>query len=220
MLSAENLASIESEGRRISAYLRRDPERPVPQYPEWTMADLASHTASIHGRTTQIVTELPVERISAPTIPNGADVADWYDETLEGMLAALTDADPELECWGFGPSPSIGFWERRMVIETGVHRWDAAQAFQEEDRLIDNVARSGLDEFADMWLPHLGEVGTMRVTATDIDESWVYGDGDPVAEIEGTASDLYLRLISRPSPVGLPEDWATAVDGLAPPPKR
>jgi hypothetical protein len=40
-----------------------------------------------------------------------------------------------------------------------------------------------------------------------------------VARIEATASDLYLRLMSRPSPVVLPDEWAQAVDGLAPPPK-
>lgn len=220
MLSAENLASIESEGRRLGTYIRRDPERPVPQYPEWTMADLASHTASIHGRTTQIVTELPADRISAPRLPDGADVADWYDETLDAMLAALTGADPETACWGFGPSPSVGFWERRMVIETGVHRWDAAQAFGEEDRLIDNVARSGLDEFGDMWHPHLGKVSTLRVTASDLGRSWVYGEEEPSTDVEDTASNVYLRLVSRTSPVDLPEDWAAAVDGLAPPPKR
>lgn len=220
MLSAENLASIESEGHRIGFYVRRDPERPVPQYPEWTMADLASHTASIHGRTTTIVTDLPTERISAPTLPDGADVADWYEETLDGMLAALTDADPRSPCWGFGPTPSVGFWERRMVIETGVHRWDAAQAFDEQDRLIDNVARSGLDEFAEMWLPHLGEVRALRVEATDMGRSWVYGETEPLADVEGTASDLYLRLVSRPSPVEFPDEWAAAIDALAAPPKR
>ncbi len=145
---------------------------------------------------------------------------DWYEETLDEMLAALTDADPDTECWGFGPDPNLGFWERRMVIETGVHRWDAYQAFAEEDRLTDLVARSGLDEFADMWLPHLGDVQTLRVTATDMDRSWVYGAGEPNTSIAGTASDVYLRLLSRPSPVELPDDWAAAVDGLAPPPKR
>jgi uncharacterized protein (TIGR03083 family) len=184
------------------------------------MADLASHTASIHGRTTQIVTELPTDRISAPRLPDGVDVADWYDATLEEMLAALTEADADAVCWGFGPNPSVGFWERRMVIETGVHRWDAAQAFGEEDRLIDNVARSGLEEFVDMWHPQLGDVRAISVRASDMGRTWVYGDGEPAAEIEGTASDLYLRLVSRPSPVVLPDEWAAAVDGLAPPPKR
>jgi uncharacterized protein (TIGR03083 family) len=220
VLSAENLAAIESEGRRLGAYVRRDPGRPVLQYPDWTMADLAAHTASIHGRTTAIVTELPTERISAPRLPEGIDAADWYDETLERMLAALRDADPTTPCWGFGPNPCVGFWETRMVIETGIHRWDAAQAFDEEDRLTDRVAGQGLDEFADMWLPHLESVTTLEVTASDLGRSWVYGEGEPATSIEGTASDLYLRLVSRPSPVELPSDWAVAVDGLAPPPKR
>lgn len=220
MLSAENLAGIESEGRRLGQAALRDPERSVPQYPDWTLADLASHTASIHGRTTRICRELPTERISAPTLPEDKGVLDWYDETLDDMLAALTDADPTARCWAFGPNPCVGFWERRMVIETGVHRWDAYQAFGEEDRLTDLVARSGLEEFADMWLPHLGDVQTLQVTATDMGETWVYGEGDPAASVEGTASDLYLRLASRPSHVDLPADWAAAVDGLAPPPKR
>lgn len=220
MLWAENLASIEAEGRRLGAYARRDPDRPVPQYPGWTMADLASHTASIHGRTTQIVTELPHERISAPRLPEDGDAVDWYDETLEDMLAALRDADPTTPCWGFGPNPCVGFWETRMLIETGVHRWDAAQAFGEADRLTDRVAGEGLEEFSDMWLPQLGEVSTLEVRATDLAETWVFGVGDPANIVAGPASDLYLRLISRPSPIDLPTDWAAAIDGLAPPPKR
>jgi uncharacterized protein (TIGR03083 family) len=219
VLWAENLASIESEGRRLGVFARRDPDRAVPQYPGWTLRDLAAHLGSIHGRTTLIVTELPAERISAPKPPEGADVLDWYEESLDGMLAVLTDADPALPCWGFVASPTVGFWEQRMVIETGVHRWDAAQAFGEEDRLTDIVARSGLDEYGEMWLPHLGDVPPLELLATDLEQMWGFKQGEPVARIEATASDLYLRLMSRPSPAVLPEEWAQAVDGLAPPPK-
>ena len=71
-----------------------------------------------------------------------------------------------------------------------------------------------------MWLPHLGDVKPLSVTATDLGETWVYGDGEVTTSVEGTASDLYLRLVSRLSPVELPDDWTAAVDGLAPPPKR
>jgi uncharacterized protein (TIGR03083 family) len=220
VLSAENLAGIESEGRRLGLAARRDPQRNVPQYPDWTLADLVSHTASIHGRAVQICRELPAEQISSPTLPEGKDVLDWYEETLDEMLEAFRDTNSASQCWAFGPDSNVGFWERRMVIETGVHRWDAYQAFAEEDRLTDLVARSGLEEFADMWLPRLGELQTLGVTATDLGKTWVYGEGAPDASVEGTASDLYLRLVSRPSPVELPEDWAAAVDGLAPPPKR
>ena len=117
MLSAENLAGIESDGRRLLIMARRDPGRPVPQYPDWTLTDLAGHTASIHGRTTIVVTELPTERVSAPKPPDGADVLDWYEETLEAMLAALTEADPAAPCWGFVPDSNVATWEKRIKLK-------------------------------------------------------------------------------------------------------
>ncbi|MGH8946900.1 MAG: maleylpyruvate isomerase family mycothiol-dependent enzyme [Acidimicrobiia bacterium] len=220
MLSAENLAAIESEGRRLGEAARRDPTRPVPQYPGWSLADLASHTASILGRTTLICRELPSERISAPRLPEGADPVEWYHQTLEEMLGTLEQADPETPCWALGPRQNLGFWERRMVIETGIHRWDAHHAVGEESPLTDRVATSGLDEFGDMWLPQLGEVQPLEAVDAAGGRSWVYGEGDPAVSISGTASDLYLRLVARPSSVKLPDDWEAAVDGLPPPPKR
>lgn len=219
MHSAENLASIESEGRRLGTAVRRDPERAVPQYPGWSLLDLAAHTGAIHGRTTLIVTSLPTERISSPKPSGGSNVVDWYEENLETMLAALGEADPNAPCWGFVPEATVGSWERRMVVETGVHRWDAAQSFGEEDRLTDHVATTALDEFAAMWLPRLGDVQPLRVTATDLARSWSFGE-QPGRDVEGTGSEIYLRLMSRSSSVELPEDWEKAVDGLEPPPKR
>ncbi|HEY6635809.1 MAG TPA: maleylpyruvate isomerase family mycothiol-dependent enzyme, partial [Acidimicrobiia bacterium] len=146
------------------------------------------------------------------------DVIDWYEAGLDAMLAALTDSDPETACWAFGPSQCVAAWETRMVIETGVHRWDAYQAFGEEDRLTDRVAVAGLEEFADMWLPRLPDLSGLEVVAEDLGRSWVYGPA-PRATVSGTASDIYLRLMSRPSPVLLPDDWVAAVDDLAPPRK-
>lgn len=219
MLSAENLASIESEGRRLGAFARRDPGRPVPQYPEWALTDLAAHTGSIHARTAAVVTDLPMERVPAPRSPEGADVLDWYEGNLDTLLAALTEADPDSPCWGLVEGWNVGLWERRMVVETGLHRWDAAAAFGEEDRLTDRVAESALDEVSLLWLPRLGDVRPLELRATDLGLSWSFGDR-PDQTVEGTASDIFLRLMTRPSPVVLPEDWATAVDGLAPPQKR
>ncbi len=219
MLSAEHLAGIESEGRRLLITARRDPERPVPQYPEWTLTDLAVHTASMHARTTKVLRELPRERISAPTPPDDADPLDWSETALDEMLAALTEVDSGLECWGFGPDPIVGFWETRMVVETGLHRWDAYRAFDEEDRLTELVARTGLEEFPDMWTPRLPDLPGLEIVATDLETTWALG-AEPRARVEGTASDLFLRLMSRPSPVDLPPEWATALDELAPPTKR
>ncbi len=218
MLSAANLESITSEGRRLVAAVRRDPARPVPQYPGWTLTDLASHTGSVHARTVLVCRERPRERVSAPRLPDGEDAADWLETNLEEMVAALRTSDPSTPVWAFGQEePTIGFWERRMVIETGVHRWDASDAFDEADGLTAHVASAGLDEFAGMWVSRLGDVPTLEILATDLRESWRYGTGEPTVRVEGTASDLYLRLMARRSPVELPAAWAAAVDGLPPP---
>jgi uncharacterized protein (TIGR03083 family) len=146
-------------------------------------------------------------------------VSDWYEATLAELLDVLTTSDPGQPVWGWGPHPTIGFWERRMVIETGIHRWDAEQAIGDPAPLTDHVAVSGLDEFSVLWLPFLGEVAPLTVEATDLSRRWVLGDGEPTETVIGPASEVFLRLMSRPSSVVLPQDWASAVDGLAPPPK-
>jgi len=220
VLSAEHLAAIRTEGERIAELAHRDRDRPVPQYPDWVMIDLVSHLASIHGRMTLICRELPSERPTAPRLPDGIDVLDWYDSNLSEMLTTLEEADPDTPVWGFWPESTIGLWERRMVIETGLHRWDAEQAFGDPGSLTDLVALSGLNEFETMWLSRLGELPVLEVKAVDLGRSWMFASGSPLRTVTGTASDLYLRLMSRPSRVELPLQWSTAVDALEPPPKR
>jgi uncharacterized protein (TIGR03083 family) len=216
---AESLDVIDSEGRRILELARRDPARPVPQYPEWTMADLLSHVGSILARTTQVCLLHPAERISAPRLPEGKDVGDWYEAILAEMIGTLDRSDLDVPVWGFVEGSTIQFWVRRMVVETGVHRWDAEQAFGEETPLREPVAEHGLDEFAEVWFPRLGEIPVLEVIAEDLGKTWIYGSGAPAARVEGSGSDIYLRLMSRPSPVRLPDDWETAIGTLAPPPK-
>lgn len=216
MTSAENLAAIAAEGMRFAEFSSKDPERRVPQYPSWTLRDLATHLASIHGRTVEICRTIPQERIRAPEIPPDRDPFDWYQENLAEMLEALHSADHERSVWAFTPPHTISSWERRMVIETGVHRWDAQQAFEEPAPLLPIVAAEGLDEFVHMWLPRLAELPTIELFADDLSRSWKFGDGEPVDTVTSTASELFLRLMARPG-AELPEAWEAAVDGLASP---
>ncbi len=219
MLSAEYLETIRAEGERLLERAGSDLSSPVPQYPGWALSDLANHVGGVHARMVLICNERPTERPSIPHLPHGVDVLDWARANLDEMLAVFTAADPDTSVWGFWPSPSIGLWERRMVIETGIHRWDSEQAFGEEGPLPDVVCVSGLNEYPDMWLHRLGEVPTIEIVATDHGMTWLYGAGAPDATVTGTASDIYLRLMSRPSPIDLPEPWASAVDALEPPPR-
>ena len=216
MSSPQDLVAIQGEGRRVVELARNDPGRPVPQYPTWTLRDLAIHLASVHGRTAEICRTLPAERIPSAELPEGHDPFAWADDMLTDRVDGLRSTDPEAEVWTFGSDATLRFWGRRMVIETGVHRWDAQGAIEDPDPLLAIVATHGLDEFSDMYLPRLGEVPTIELVATDMGRSWQYGPSQSAASISGTASDLFLRLMSRPG-AQLPPDWERAVDSLASP---
>jgi uncharacterized protein (TIGR03083 family) len=210
------LQAIERDGRRIIEIGRASPEAVVPRYPTWTVLDLVLHVAGVHGRTWALCRSLAQERLPLAERPAGADPVAWAGAQLEGMLDALRTADPEASVWTFVEDRRLGFWARRMVIETGVHRWDAEGAIGVPEPLPALVATSGLDEFAALYLGRLGAVPPIELHATDLGRTWRFGEGEPVAAVDGTASDLFLRLMSRPG-APLPPAWERAVDSLATP---
>ena len=217
MTTEKDLIAIEYEAWRIIELGRLAPDRAVPQYPKWSLTDLVVHVAGVHGRTAAVCYDLPQERISRPSLPDGADPFEWAAVQLSDMLEGLANADPTATVWTFVADRSIAFWTRRMVVETGVHRWDAQGAGGEPEPLLDRVARHGLDEFGQLYLPRLEDVPPILLHATDLERSWRMGDGEPTAVVEDTGSNLFLRLMSRPGAT-LPKDWEKAVDGLEPPP--
>ena len=132
----KDLAAIEYEGWRLIELGRQTPERVVPQYPTWTMRDLVVHTAEVHGRTAAVCESLPAERIAGAELPQEADPFEWAAEQLARMLEGLAMADPDAHVWTFVDDPALRFWIRRMVVETGVHRWDAHSAVGEPVELL------------------------------------------------------------------------------------
>ncbi len=216
MTTEDELAVIGGEGRRIIAFGRGAPERTVAQYPTWTLRDLVVHVAGVHRRTAEVCRSLPKDRIPTPALPKGQDPFDWATEQLQLVLDGLRTADVEAEVWTFIPSKRMAFWGPRMVIETGVHRWDAQRAVEDPEPLLPLVAASGLDEFSALYLPQLGTIPTIELTATDLGRAWRFGAGEPAAHIAGSASDLFLRLMSRPG-TALPAEWERAVDALGSP---
>ncbi len=216
MATDDRIATIAAEGQRIIDLARSAPETVVPQYPSWTLRDLALHVATVHGRTAGICRTLAQEGIDTPELPSGMDPVDWAQLALKDLVQTLSEADPDALVWTFGTDKRLRFWVRRMVIETGVHRWDAEAAVERPRPLLELVAADGLDEFTDFYLGRLGDVPTIELLATDLDRSWRYGPGDPTALVRGTASDLFLRLMSRPG-TPLPPQWEAAVDALATP---
>lgn len=216
MPSEEIIAAIEDEGRRIITLARQQPDAVVPQYPTWTLRDLVIHVGGVHARTAEICRTLPRERIPTPKPPADADAFGWAEAQLERMLDGLRTADPGAHVWTFVTDKRLAGWERRMLVETGVHRWDAEGALGTPEPLLPLVAGHGLDEFPELYLPRLGDVPAIELTAVDLGRTWRYGGGEPVTSVEGTASALFLRLVSRPG-VALPQAWEQAIDALPTP---
>ncbi len=158
-----DLALIEREGRRIIEIGRGAPAATVPQYPTWTLRDLVVHVAGVHGRTATICRTLPRERIPTAELPSGRDAFEWADEQLAAMLEGLRTADPDAATWTFVADPCLRFWGPRMVVETGVHRWDAESAVGDPQPLSAEVSVHGLDEFGELYLPRLGDVPVIEL---------------------------------------------------------
>ncbi|WP_460792899.1 maleylpyruvate isomerase family mycothiol-dependent enzyme [Nocardioides maradonensis] len=179
-----------------------DLDAPVPSCPGWTLADLGNHLREVHLWAAHAVTEGNPAGTSEPVPPD--QLAAAYREAAHGLITVL-DVDPSTPAWTFGPDKVVGFWQRRQVHETLVHLYDArlatgrAELWQPRPEL----AWDGVDEVATVFYPRQVRLArteplTRRLvlSATDVDTTVDFGEGDPV-ELTGTAAELLLALWKR-----------------------
>jgi uncharacterized protein (TIGR03083 family) len=210
--------SSEADGRALLAAAAIDWARPVPHCPEWDAAALVHHMGSILAWMAGTVST--GERVSWRTIePAPDDVAelpDWFLGRLQRTLEVFATADPAAPTWTFSSTGDhrAGWWDRRLAVEIGTHRWDAQYA---QDKvaapLAVEVATAGLEEFMVEFLPGLlaqedvdGLTGTLHLHATDGPAEWFLDldAGTAVAQhakadtaVRATTSDLLLWLNNR-----------------------
>ena len=103
-------------------------DEPVPACPGWTTADLVRHLGSIHRWAAAIV--LSGQRIvDEPDARATEPLDEWYAGTATALIAALQAVDPDEPVPNFARIDEVaGFWPRRQLHETCVHRVDLAQA--------------------------------------------------------------------------------------------
>jgi uncharacterized protein (TIGR03083 family) len=212
----EYLEAIRTEGAALSAALVAHPDglaTNVPSCPQWDVATLVGHLGRVHRWVTAMVRARSAERLDFPPRPEQVD-AEWFDEGVTELVAALEEAGPDEPMWTF---PNGGnrsrFWFRRQAEETAVHRWDVEHALGGAHPIGTEVALAGIDELLDMFLAgrkaDLG--GTIHLHATDsphgewiltLDESGalLVGHGHEKGDValRATASDLLLWLWGRP----------------------
>jgi uncharacterized protein (TIGR03083 family) len=164
-----------------------DPATPVPTCPEWTLADLAYHQGEVWHFWGSIVANGITERARLKTIrqierPAGSLMREWLALTHNEVFSALVDAGTEQEVWTWtGANRTTAWVRRRMVQETAVHRFDAAQSVGDSYTVPTAVAADGIDEFL-MWFAGSERIegamkpgGTVHLHCTDTSEADVAG---------------------------------------------
>ena len=131
-MAVDHLDVIGSEGARILAAYRSNPDGHVPWSDRWTVRSVARHVAGSHHAVALILAErptadfeqaaaMPGSRRESPSSPTGSP------PTPGGCFTHACTAPPTAVCWA--PHPMVTgtaeYWTQRIAYDTLVHRWDA-----------------------------------------------------------------------------------------------
>lgn len=197
----------------------------VPGCPDWDLAELVRHTGRVHRWVTEIVRTRATERVDwklldldLPDDPAG--LPHWLAAGADPLLAELW-ADPATEVWNFTGGGHVGWWRRRMLQETAVHRADAELALGLDPVIAPDVAADGIAELLDVLLPVTGAAAKVRaldrvgqslhlhatdapgewtITFTEDGFDWTPGHTKATAAVRGPMGDLLLLMWSRRDP--------------------
>lgn len=215
-MTLDHLVCLEREGAALVSAARRGLDPQVAGCPGWDVAALVGHVGQVHhwvleNVRTQSLTRVPESRVPAP--PGNDQLVDWYADALAQLLAELRTVDRERQAWNWTRAPQrAGWWPRRQGHEVAVHRWDAERAHGVESAIAGDLARDGVAEVIESFLPywtdarrgvdatvHLVDAETGHTWRLRVDDGTVAeGDeGEPDAAATGSASDLLLAMWGR-----------------------
>lgn len=217
------LTALGIEGRVLAEAVRAAPaEAPVPACPGWSVAEVARHVGSLYRMVRRRLVDgrNPDEWQRDPE--PGQSLTEYLETGLARLLDELAAHEPGEHADTWWPAdPTYGFWRRRMLHESVVHRLDVEQAAGVEPREVpEDIALDGVDEALTLWfgqkLPMLGLTGTKAgsVGVRTGAHSWIARAGPETTEAwrcsaeEAEAADdvvtaesgrLYLWLWGRAS---------------------
>jgi uncharacterized protein (TIGR03083 family) len=203
-----------------------DPATQVPSCPSWSIARLVKHTGIVHRWATHIVSNRSGDRVEQRDVEAGLPAVEtaypgWLADGAAPLVAALRSAGPDETVWAWGAEQRSGWWARRMLHETTVHRADAQFALGGSPDIDPAVAADGIEEFLAI-LPgasrpreNLGSLPagkSLHLHATDTDGEWLirFADGTvawsrghekATAAVRGPVAALLLFTYGRLGPM-------------------
>jgi uncharacterized protein (TIGR03083 family) len=223
---------LDGEIRRIAELVAdTGPATPVPNCDGWDLDALVRHVALIHKWARTMVEQLTPTRIPQRTIDaeppaDWTAVPAWFSRNGAELVAVLRAVDPDAPMYSWAADKSAGFWIRRMLHETTVHRTDAEGAAGVSSRIEPAVAVDAIDElldllpFADFFRPAVrdlrGDGETLHFHATDLGGTnlpgewlitlepegfrWSRAHVKGAVAVRGTVADLALFMYGRRKP--------------------
>jgi uncharacterized protein (TIGR03083 family) len=223
----EYLDGVQAQINAMAADLQgKDPTSPVSTCPEWDLAALIQHTGRVHRWVTETARSRSMEYVNWKKLDLGlpddpSALPGWLAAGADPLIAALSAADPMTPLWSFAAEGSIGWWARRQLHETTVHRADGQLAVGLPAEIPDAVALDGIEELLGVMLPAVGSAkrvaelgrsgdslhlhatdapGEWTITLTEGGFRWDRGHSKATVAVRGAASDLYLLMWNRRRP--------------------
>jgi uncharacterized protein (TIGR03083 family) len=170
------LDAFHRDAAALAVAAGRGLEAPVPSCPGWTVATLLTHLTGLYAYSVKLVEGRPREADALVTRYEDLDLPlelkDWFDEenespsatppgllplfeaTVANLEAVLWSVEQHEPVWTWWPADqSAGFYQRRMVQETAIHRWDAQLAHGHAEPIEPEVAADGIEENFEVFLP-------------------------------------------------------------------
>lgn len=141
------------------------PDSPVPTAPGWTLNELLKHVGAVYWQVLGWIRDGRRPESWREPLP-GQPVVDFYSTARAELEVELANHDPATRAttW-WSADPTHGFWRRRMLHETLVHRVDAENAAGIGDSAVpDDLAADGVDEALTLYFGH--KLTTMGISGT------------------------------------------------------
>jgi uncharacterized protein (TIGR03083 family) len=226
---------LRADGELMATRAPNGLEREVPPCPGWDVREVMRHTGSVYGHKLVCVRLLrePGEGEWQTEPPAGEDTITWFRAAHAALIGELVSHSPSDASYTWFPEDqTVGFWYRRMALETAVHRVDVESAFNAMGDVDAELAVDGIDEILTIMLdpsdefPADGCDGTVVVraggsswrvhlapTRTEAALSPDGARGD--ATLAGDAAAVFLYLWGRvPAEATERSGDITLVDGL------
>jgi uncharacterized protein (TIGR03083 family) len=221
----EHQALLDGLGAQIAGMAAelegRDLSTPVPTCPGWDLAELIRHTGRVHRWVYEIARTRSMEYVNWKKLDLGepddpAGLPAWFAAGADPVIKELS-VDPAIPLWSFTSAGSVGFWARRQLHETTVHRADGQLALGLTPQIPAEQAIDGVDELVGTMLANLARsrvvelnrVGdSLHLHATDAPGEWTIaltvdgfsfetGHAKATVAVRGTVTDLFLLLWNR-----------------------